>query len=109
MQMEFRMIFDTPAFIGDAERKGAMRSPPIKALLRQFWRIAEASRSGSYDIRLLREKEGWLFGHAYGEKDEPASKSRVRIRLDSWEAKLIWELGKTPKVFHPEVSFKGGG
>lgn len=78
-----RLRFHTPAFLGDADQNGAWRTPPIKALLRQFWRMDYARRAGwKVDIERMRDEEGALFGRA-GDRDN-SSKSFVRIRLSGW-------------------------
>ncbi|MBN2700039.1 MAG: hypothetical protein JXR29_01150 [Methylothermaceae bacterium] len=86
----YQVSFVTPAFLGNAEQSGQWRTPPFKALLRQWWRVAAAPQF-DYDHRKLREAEGRLFGHAWleGDKDRKgnkatARKSLVHIRLDNW-------------------------
>jgi len=86
----FTARFVTPAFLGNAEQVGQWRTPPFKALLRQWWRIA-AAKDFDYDHRKLREAEGKLFGHAWLEDDQDRSgriiharQSLVRIRVESW-------------------------
>lgn len=102
--------FLTPAFLGDAEGKGRWRTPPFKALLREWWRIAAAKAHG-YDWRRLREAEGELFGHAFLKHNDHtwASRSRVRIRLSEWRPGALsnWNVNVTP-VQHREVQRQGG-
>ena len=92
-ERSFELKFLTPAFLGDAEQKGVWRTPPIKALLRQWWRVAYAAeqqfRQG-FEAD-MRHEEGIIFGHAWldddlnakGEK-VAARQSQVRLRLDAW-------------------------
>ncbi|MFN3713605.1 MAG: RAMP superfamily CRISPR-associated protein [Alcanivoracaceae bacterium] len=94
--------FLTPAFLGNAEQNGQWRTPPFKALLRQWWRMAVAEEL-KYDVSVIRRREADLFGVAADGGD--SHKSRVRIRLSRWDegrlAKKDWQsLGKTK---HPEV------
>ena len=94
--------FVTPAFLGNAEQQGQWRTPPFKALLRQWWRIA-AAREYGFDFRCLREAEGLLFGNAWLE--DRFCRSQVRLRLDRWNHRQsVWNE-KPPKVKHPEVKF----
>jgi len=82
-ELELDVRFTTPAFLGDAHQSGAWRTPPFKALLRQWWRIAVAKQY-EYDWRKVREAEGRLFGHAWlknGEGKSWAMKSPIRLRL----------------------------
>ena len=85
-KLEYQVRFLTPAFLGNAEQGGQWRTPPFKALLRHWWRVAAAKDHG-YDHTKLRETEGKLFGHAWL-KDETgkswAKKSQVRLRLEPW-------------------------
>ena len=86
-QMSYEVSFLTPAFLGNAEQNGQWRTPPFKALLRHWWRVVVAQEYGN-DFEKVRQAEGRLFGHAWL-KDEKgsawASRSKVRLRLDSWE------------------------
>lgn len=112
-QLEYTIRFNTPAFLGNAEQSGQWRTPPIKALLRQWWRVAYAAEHGfPKDILAMRQEEGLLFGHAWLKDDcddrgqkVAARKSRVRIRLDRWEAGKLknWPL-RDLSVAHREVT-----
>lgn len=53
--------FLTPAFLGNAEQDGQWRTPPFKALLRQWWRVAVAQEL-KYDVDAIRRREADLFG-----------------------------------------------
>lgn len=113
IQREYHLRFHTPAFLGNAEQSGQWRTPPFKAQLRQWWRVAYATSQGFQpNVARMREVEGRLFGHAWLENDRDeqgeklaARKSLVRIRLGQWsEGKLKnWE-GGDPVVPHANVS-----
>jgi CRISPR-associated protein Cmr1 len=92
--------FLTPAFLGDAEQKGAWRTPPFKALIRQWYRVRTA-KAFDYNYRPLHEWEGELFGQA---QERKASKSRILLRLSSWKAGELssWKE-KESFVEHEEV------
>jgi hypothetical protein len=47
--LTYRVSFTTPAFLGDAEQNGQWRTPPFKALLRQWWRVA-----GTFPVALSK-------------------------------------------------------
>jgi CRISPR-associated protein Cmr1 len=108
----FEMKFLTPAFLGDAEQKGVWRTPPIKALLRQWWRVAYAAQ---HDFRShiesdMRREEGKLFGHAWLEDDRDAKgdkvtarRSFVRLRLERWDEGKLKRYEPFGNIFHPEV------
>jgi len=102
----YTVRFINPAFLGDAEQKGAWRTPPFKALMRQWWRVL-AARDLQYDPQKLREEEGRLFGHAWlkGKGDKTwAMKSRVLVRLSRWERGTLTQWPeKGAFVQHPEV------
>lgn len=102
VKQSYIVRFVTPAFLGDAEQNGAWRTPPFKALLRQWWRIV-AAQSHNYDHHKLRQTEGRLFGNAWLENN--FSKSQVRLRLDRWQngTSNQWPI-PDPKVLHPEVT-----
>lgn len=101
--------FLTPAFLGDAEQHGAWRSPPFKALLRQWWRVVAAPEF-DYDHERLREAEGRLFGHAWLKdgKSSWAAQSRVRMRLVRWEIGSMNTWPPEQKIKHPEVPMHVG-
>lgn len=109
IERRMTLQFVTPAFLGGADQKGHWRTPPIKALLRQWWRVASARRS-EYDHRRLREEEGRIFGHAWL-KDETgrawAARSHVLLRLQSWTQGRLEKWPGDSSVFHPEVG-QGG-
>jgi CRISPR-associated protein Cmr1 len=89
-QFDCRITFVTPAFLGNAEQSGQWRTPPFKALLRQWWRVVfAANHYFKADLAVMRREEGLLFGHAWLEDDRDeagvrvaARRSRVRLRLD---------------------------
>ena len=114
--LKYSVRFLTPAFLGNAAQSGQWRTPPFKALLRQWWRVAVAWEEG-YDHEKLREREAVLFGHAWWKNDKDkegrpvaARASAVRIRLDHWsEGKLrSWDGLERAKVNHPETKFQIG-
>lgn len=102
-QREYDLRFHTPAFLGNADQSGQWRTPPFKAQLRQWWRVAyAASKSFSLNEARMREEEGELFGNAW--LDDGFSKSLVRIRLEQWsEGKLKSWDGNDPTVRHDNV------
>lgn len=98
----YRMTFITPAFLGDAEQSGRWRTPPIKALLRQWWRVAySAERGHRVDVSDMRRDEHKLFGTVDGE----AHRSLLRLRLSRWDAggMASWDRLEAAPVPHPEV------
>lgn len=113
--LAYTLTFLTPAFLGDAEQSGRWRTPPIKALLRQWWRVVYAA-DHEFNVKVdeMRCEEGLLFGNAYKENGREISdhrKSLVRLRLDRWEEgqvkKQEWGQQEVDKekegVNHPEV------
>jgi len=94
-----------PAFLGDADQKGTWRTPPFKALLREWWRVAAAAEH-AFDHRRLREHEGLLFGNAWlepvGEQNR-FCQSKLRLAFEHWNPGTlkVWEGEAT--VMHPEV------
>lgn len=98
--------FTTPAFLGNAEQSGQWRTPPFKAQLRQWWRVAYAAEDDfEVDVSQMRLDEGELFGNAFDHAT--MRKSLVRIRLSHWsKGKLtqnLWNNTADP-VLHPEVN-----
>ncbi|MBN1141869.1 MAG: hypothetical protein JXB25_08785 [Deltaproteobacteria bacterium] len=108
-KMEIPVRFLTPAFLGDAEQKGAWRSPPFKALLRQWWRVAVAQAYG-YNYEKLREAEGLLFGHAWLKSggNAWASKSQLRIKLNNWDPGSLINNHWPRKEFDQVITSKDG-
>ena len=80
----YRLSLTTPAFLGNASQQAQWRTPPIKALLRQWWRVAELGVS----LDRRRQRESQLLGTAADVEGE-LRQSLVRIRLGLWsEGKL---------------------
>jgi CRISPR-associated protein Cmr1 len=116
-QRQFTIQFHTPAFMGDANQNGRWRTPPFKAQLRQWWRMAYAAQQQfAVNVREMRDIEGHLFGHAWleNDKDEQSKKvaarrSEVRIRLSQWSEgrETSWSNQDT-QVRHPNVHDRDG-
>lgn len=107
-RLTYTVQFLTPAFLGDAEQNGRWRTPPFKALLRQWWRVVYvADRKFQVDVEAMRHEEGLLFGNAWLENEfrKKFRKSLVRLRLKRWDegnlSKQQWPADVT--VAHPEV------
>jgi CRISPR-associated protein Cmr1 len=96
--------------LGDATQSGRWRTPPFKAQLRQWWRVAYAAQQQfAVNVREMREIEGRLFGHAWLDDDRDdennkvaARKSLVRIRLSRWDEGQLKSWQSANKVNHPE-------
>ena len=103
----YTLRFVTPAFLGNAEQNGQWRTPPIKALLRQWWRVAYWADPGAA-VGAMRAAEGRLFGVA-ADGDGDSRKSQVRIRLDRWSVGTLtsWDRLEQATVTHPEVERTG--
>lgn len=109
-KLHYTLVFHTPAFMGNAEQNAQWRTPPIKALLRQWWRVAYAAdHNFNVDVAAMRQEEGQLFGVASDQRNG-SRQSLVRIRLDRWDdgklKKSDWphDIG-TP---HREVKNRAG-
>ena len=100
----FRLSFTTPAFLGNAEQQGQWRTPPIKALIRQWWRVAYAAEQlRGIDLSAMRRAEGQLFGVAADGEGE-SRQSALRLRLGRWDVGTLKQWSdNTPPVRHPEV------
>ncbi|MFN3786427.1 MAG: RAMP superfamily CRISPR-associated protein, partial [Thiothrix sp.] len=103
-ELFYTVSFTTPAFLGNAEQQAQWRTPPFKALLRQWWRVAAAPQF-NYDHHALREAEGILFGQAH-EGDN--RKSLVRFRLSQWDSGKLTRLKNSETVVHQEVQYNRG-
>lgn len=106
----YQLTFHTPAFLGGANQSGEWRTPPFKALLRQWWRVAISSAAGHrLAVGMLRAKEDQLFGTAADEKGGVKGRSQVLLRLSHWKQGGMgcWER-LSPPVEHPEVKDRDG-
>lgn len=105
-KLEYQVSFTTPAFLGNAEQHAQWRTPPFKALLRQWWRVvyAEGRHTTPDLVAQMRRDEGLLFGVA-ADKNGDSRKSQIRIRLSEWNEGLLksWNGLDSAKVVHPEV------
>ena len=103
-EMTYQVSFNTPAFLGNAEQQAQWRTPPFKAMLRQWWRVVKAPEVG-YDYKRLLALENSLFGSA-GD-DEKGGRSKVQLRLSRWDAGTLTELPRMAPHQHPEVQRNG--
>lgn len=103
----FRLDFASPCFLGNAEQSAQWRTPPLKALLRQWWRIRYWNRlsDGAPEKNLagMLVAEGKIFGRAADEKEGASARSQVRLRLDSWSAGELSKIPDGQRVKHDEV------
>lgn len=104
-ELHYTLRFIAPAFLGDADQSGRWRTPPIKAQLRQWWRVAySAQHEHRTNVAAMRADEARLFGAA-GDDNGSTGRSLVRLRLDRWDvgtlAKKDWK--RLAPVAHPEV------
>ena len=97
----YQLRFQTPAFLGNAQQQAQWRTPPIKALLRQWWRVAVAHEV-RYDVQQLRQRENALFGTAADDGDD-SRQSRIRIRLSHWDEGKLRDWMGCGTLHHPEV------
>lgn len=98
-----KLDLNTPAFLGDAEQRAEWRTPPLKAALRHWWRVASA-RAHDYNWTELLAREGELFGQAFGDHGRQA---RLRLALDGWTPGSGSSWGQDNRVRHPEVDGRG--
>ena len=107
---ELSVRLNTPAFLGDADQKGVWRTPPLKALMREWWRIAAAPAVG-YCHQTLREQEGVLFGNAWleplADKKSRFCQSEVRLALKDWRNGTLTQHVPAPRIDHPEAERAG--
>lgn len=109
--LQYTIRFYTPAFLGDARQSGRWRTPPLKAQLRQWWRVAYAAdKQFAVNVNEMRQAEGVLFGFAGDDGDQSAGKSKLRLRLGSWEPGKLqrnqWSQND-PTAHHLEVGNGG--
>ncbi len=103
-KLEYKVSFNTPAFLGNAEQQAQWRTPPFKALLRQWWRVVKAPKlEPPFDVICLRSTENAMFGTASDDGDVPSHRSRVRLRLGHWKEGDYHNLEDAGRVCHPEV------
>lgn len=103
-ELTYQVSFNTPAFLGNAEQQAQWRTPPFKALLRQWWRVVKVPELG-YDHRRLLGEEQALFGSA-GD-DDHGGRSKVQLRLSRWDMGAMDELPRMAAHQHPEVHRNG--
>ena len=80
-KLEYQVTFNTPAFLGNADQQAQWRTPPFKALLRQWWRVVHAPKVG-FDVdelRRAREQAVWR-GGGWGRF---AADRLIRLRLSA--------------------------
>lgn len=100
-ELHYRLSFNTPAFLGNAQQQAQWRTPPIKALIRQWWRIVKAPLL-NYETRRLLEAENCLFGSAG--TMEKSGQSLVRLRMSSWASGDMPSVPRGDSLPHREVA-----
>lgn len=109
IKQTYHLTLATPAFLGGADQRGTWRTPPIKALIREWWRIAVA-RDVGYRHAELKQHETALFGTAADEAGGDNRQSRIRLALAHWHEGQCkaWPAGES-RVTHPEVKDRNTG
>lgn len=103
-ELKYQVSFTTPAFLGNAEQQAQWRTPPFKALIRQWWRVVKAPKlDAPFDIDQLRTAENALFGAASDDSEVKSHRSPVRLRLSHWDTGALDKWERDDKVTHPEV------
>lgn len=105
-ELTYQVSFNTPAFLGNAEQQAQWRTPPFKALLRQWWRVVRAPSVG-YDHSQLLARENELFGSA-GD-NSGGGRSKVQLRLSAWEGQIQNVVSRGEQIDHPESPTKKVG
>lgn len=105
-ELTYQVSFNTPAFLGNAEQQAQWRTPPFKAMLRQWWRVVKAPDVG-YDYRRLLKLENELFGSA-GD-DNGGGRSKVQLRLSGWDVGTLADLPPLATHLHPDVKDRQTG
>jgi len=102
-ELKYTVSFNTPAFLGNAEQQAQWRTPPFKALLRQWWRVVKGPQlKRPYNVDDLRDAEKMLFGAA-GEEGKDWGRSKVRLRLDRWAPGTLSSVPRGEPLTHPNV------
>ncbi len=118
LKRRYTLHLATPAFLGGALQSAEWRTPPLKSLLREWWRITVAPEVG-YAVAGLKQRETRLFGTAADESAGENRQSSIRLALAHWhDGKLTdWSEvnpaskgrpGEDPRIRHPEVQFGNG-
>ncbi len=97
----YQLRFLTPTFLGNAEQQAQWRTPPIKALVRQWWR-AVIAKDTHHDVDRMRRREGVLFGTAADDGD--SRQSLIRIRLSHWNQGQLRDWDGIGTLSHPNVT-----
>ena len=91
-ELELEISFNTPAFLGNANQEGQWRTPPFKALIRQWWRVVKVSQGVNVDS--IRKEENILFGNALEEKN--SCQSKIKLKFKHWHTgkSIVIDAGK---------------
>lgn len=105
--LTYQVSFNTPAFLGNAEQQAQWRTPPLKALIRQWWRVVKAPQVG-YDHKKLLALESALFGAAFDDGEAKSHRSLVQLRLSDWGLGGLAQLPSMATHIHREVKTRDG-
>lgn len=105
--LTYQVSFNTPAFLGNAEQQAQWRTPPFKALIRQWWRVVKAPQVG-YEHRELLRRENELFGAAFDGGEAQSHRSLIQIRLSGWDLGSLEQLPVMATHTHNEVKNRDG-
>lgn len=106
IKQTYQLQLASPAFLGGADQRGTWRTPPLKSLIREWWRVAIAAAE-TYEHRNIKRREIRLFGTAADEAGGENQRSQIRLALKHWDDGKCtsWPDGER-RVTHPEVKNK---
>lgn len=102
IKQTYHLRLASPAFLGGSDQRGTWRTPPIKALIREWWRLAIAPELG-YDYRRIKPHETKLFGTAADESGGENHRSLIRLALAHWKDGTMRSHEPQPMIHHPEA------
>ena len=102
---EYQLELVTPAFLGGADQSAQWRTAGIKALIRQWWRVAYVAQYG-VNVNQMRQVEASIFG-SVNEDTNNAGKAKLTIRLENWAIGNLQQMPTGGRTHHPEVGQKG--
>jgi len=104
---EYTLEMVTPAFLGGADQSAEWRTPGIKALIRQWWRVAYVAKYG-VDVERMRDAEGERFGVA-GRTPESSRKATITIRFDEEPKAATSSVSGIPRDDGQSLQYLGFG
>lgn len=103
---DYTLELVTPAFLGGADQSAEWRTPAIKALIRQWWRVVWYAESPIKTLAHMLEAEALRFGSVQNGQN---CKAKIQLRFDEEPKNQASTVSGIPRDQNQSLQYLGFG